>query len=401
MSYSPRPCSPVYECRYQASNEDYLISQLKSEIFEREQNKKCYDDLECKFRQLQNDLQALHDVNTHLECEIRQLTDKGNKDIADIRNDNENLLNELNEKIALNKKLYCDNNNLFHELEDKTNQNQNLHDEILNQENLLSKLNEDKINLEREKANLTQAVDDQMFKINELKQQIDGMTAKTNDEVNQLRCRNSQNMSLINQLNDEKNRNAILSNELRAKEDQICCTQHDLAAANDCLSKLENDYNTLNACHNKNNDDIVTMNNNLLKETTCRKQVEDNNKKLEDMICCRENQIQKLSADNDALKCTVDGLEIDNQNLNSHLEGYKNHSVVLNDQNAKLAKELENIAERDLQLRHTLGRVDRLRQVKDHNQQTVAASRDNVNSCLSPCHSRSRSPSGSPVIIHQ
>lgn len=383
-SFSPH--SPCCECRhYGPSDEDYIISQLKSEIFEREQNKRCLEDLECKFRQMTADMQNLQNLNNHLDMELHQTIDQGNKDIADVRNENENLLNDLNEKIAENKKLYCDNNNLFHELEDKTNENQCLHDQILCQESQLAKLNEDKINVERKRANLVQDIDHQNGVINNLKQQIADLTRETDDQCNQIRCKTNQLNCLIKQLADERNRNACLTNELRDKEEHLCATTHEFNLAKDCLNRLENDYTNLNDSNNKLKDNISNVRKNLMEETNSRRNFEDSNKKLADRLNCTENQIQRFSDENDCLQNCNNGLEIDNHNLSRTLEGYKSHATVLADQNGKLVQEMENIADRDNQVRTTLGRDDRLRQVRNQNCEIVGASRESVGCCLSPC----------------
>ena len=111
-------------------DQDRIISQLKAEIFEKEQNQKDFCQLQSKYRNLQNELQLLSEAKLHLEYELRSKTDSGNKAISDLKNQNENLLNELNEKIAMNKKLYNDNNNLFTDLESKTVENKRLKEKL-------------------------------------------------------------------------------------------------------------------------------------------------------------------------------------------------------------------------------------------------------------------------------
>ena len=54
-------------------------------------------------------------------CQLE--SDCRNNSIIELKNKNENLFNELNEKIALNKKLYNENNALFRELESRKKEN--------------------------------------------------------------------------------------------------------------------------------------------------------------------------------------------------------------------------------------------------------------------------------------
>ena len=136
-------------CRYEIQDElDSMITNLKAEIFEKQQNAKDYCALEAKFHQLKNDIQLLSDQKICLEQEISKSNNNGNALISNLRAENENLMSELNEKNSLNKKLYADNNNLYQALEGKTCENQKLEDKICQQEELLEKLNQEKCNLE-------------------------------------------------------------------------------------------------------------------------------------------------------------------------------------------------------------------------------------------------------------
>ena len=126
---------------------DCIITKLKAELFEKQQNAKDYCSLEAKVIQLQNEIKCLCDEKKCLECELCRAEDEGNKLLCNLRIENCNLKNELNEKNCLNKKLYGDNNSLFQVLEGKTCDNQNLQDQVCHQENILQRLNQDKLNL--------------------------------------------------------------------------------------------------------------------------------------------------------------------------------------------------------------------------------------------------------------
>ena len=62
-----------------------------------------YCELESKYIQLQNDFQSLCNQKKCLECELCQAGENGNKLICNLRTENDNLKNELNEKNSLNK----------------------------------------------------------------------------------------------------------------------------------------------------------------------------------------------------------------------------------------------------------------------------------------------------------
>ena len=146
-------------CQDTCENMDDEIAQLKSDLFERQQNEKDYCALESKFRQLQNDLQLLSEEKLRLEYELRKTDSETNKSIPTFQCENLNLRKEIDEKNLLNKKLYNDNNNLFHVLEGKTCDNQCLKSQICQQEDILKKLNQDKCNLQNAISNLNQLKD--------------------------------------------------------------------------------------------------------------------------------------------------------------------------------------------------------------------------------------------------
>ena len=124
----PRQCFPEHD----------ILSKLKVQVFEKDQNKRNYNTLLCKFHQLQDELEKICEIKKSHEIALKQLEgDQRNKDIIELKNRNENLFNDLNERIVMNKKLYSENNSLFHELEVKASENQDLQEHICEQENII------------------------------------------------------------------------------------------------------------------------------------------------------------------------------------------------------------------------------------------------------------------------
>ena len=99
---------------------------------------------------------------------------------------------------------------------------------------------------------------------------------------------------------------------------------------------------------------MVKINNEYLKENSIRNQTENNNKKLGDMINERDAKIQKLNEENNIVKKN----NFDNSNicgdLNSKIDVFKKHILIITEQNAKLTQELENILARDDKLIYQL-----------------------------------------------
>ena len=127
-----------------------LISQLKSHIFDLEQNQKNYEVLKTKFKSLSNDASILNEEKMRLEYELKQKAETSNKIISDLQTEIENLQNILNEKLAINKTLFNDNNNLFSNLEARNSEVEQLKDILNEKDEIIEKLTEEKN--ENEKA---------------------------------------------------------------------------------------------------------------------------------------------------------------------------------------------------------------------------------------------------------
>ena len=365
-------------CQDICENMDDEIAQLKSDLFERQQNEKDYCALESKFRQLQNDLQLLSEEKLRLEYELRKTDSETNKSIPTFQCENLNLRKEIDEKNLLNKKLYNDNNNLFHVLEGKTCDNQCLKSQICQQEDILKKLNQDKCNLQNAISNLNQLKDKHINDIKNLNNQINMFNKQNNDLDNNISNKASINIQIVSEINNEKNINSNLINELRNKETALSQITQELFLANETLKRLDNDVNSLNLMNNKNKDEIACFNNNLLKETAIKNKVLNDNKRLDDIINQREIQIQNLTDDNNMNKVNNNNINGDINLLNNQIDAYKKHILVLTDVNEQLSLELEAILGRDSQLMYTLDRVGHLRNVERENENVINASLDSI-----------------------
>ena len=127
----------TYSPTLQNSEKDLIISQLKAQIFELEQNEKNFNSLTHKFRNIQGEFTQLSEEKLRMEFDHRQKTDGVEKINHTIQLDNDSLRHELTEKVNINKKLYSDNENFYNFIEkmkhDKTkmsNDLQGLHQQI-------------------------------------------------------------------------------------------------------------------------------------------------------------------------------------------------------------------------------------------------------------------------------
>ena len=124
----------------QSDPKDSIINQLKTQIFDLEQNQQNYELLQTKYKSLSNDVSILNEEKIRLEYELKQKTETTNKIISDLQTEVENLKNAMNEKLATNKTLFNDNNNLFASLEIKTQENEQLREALAERDEIIEKL---------------------------------------------------------------------------------------------------------------------------------------------------------------------------------------------------------------------------------------------------------------------
>ena len=373
LSYNicPNTCCPENLCEL-----DCIIANLKSELFEKMQNAKDYCSLEAKVLKLQNDINALNQEKGILECKICQTGKEGDQMICDLKNKNENLKNQLNEKNVLNKKLYGENNNLFQALEGKTCDNQNLQDQLCHQETIISRLNSDKYNLQNTINNLNQVRDKHMKDIQNLSTEINLLNKNSNDLDCNIRTKQSQNFQVVNEFNSMKCVNTKLFNDLKEKECCLTKKQEELCLLNSDIARLQKELENLNCLNYRTKEDISCTDNSLMKEISLKNNLDKENSKLNCLISDRNSKIQAVTNDNEAIKCANTGNNNDNIYLNKKVEAYKKHILILTSQNEKLSTELENIICRDSQLLDTLGRDTYLRAVQYENKNVINSSLD-------------------------
>ena len=90
MNYSNSPLYQMNNCS--SSNEkDMLISNLKSKIFQLDENEKAYCDLLNKFKKLQNEFQLMNEAKMRLEYELKQKSESFNKNLDELRGQSDSL----------------------------------------------------------------------------------------------------------------------------------------------------------------------------------------------------------------------------------------------------------------------------------------------------------------------
>ena len=333
MSSPYRKMNVTYSPKVEESEKDLIISQLKAQIFELEQNEKNFNALNSKVRSLQNDANILSEEKLRLEYELKQRTDLSDKQILELRQSNENLQLELSEKIQVNKKLYSDNNNVFRILEARNNEINDLKIQINNlideNSSLRDKSNQYESGLLNEK-NSNAALRKQLDVVN---RELESSSRNLND-LNEV-LKNTQNeKNSLNVRNEEGKRElANLNNNLKRKDDNIKYLTSQLDELNNSCQNYKNKIIENERKLQTLSSELSQMNNNLSSEKNLRNSIEKSNEQLETLLGEKDKENRKLYTDNTELKNQLEKSGYEGRLLGNELEKLKNHIIVLTEQN--------------------------------------------------------------------
>ena len=323
------------------------ISQLKAQIAQLDENDRAYNDLLQKYRQLQNEFQLVNEAKLHLEYELKQKNENTNKIVTELKAQNIDLNNELKEKTNIYQKLYADNTNLCQNLQNKQKENESFSKAVLNNENMINHISQDKAKCEHDAMVLNDTSKKNENDIHTLCNQLDNLKLKNrnqNDELNKTNLEMNNNQKC---LNDVKCDNANLNNQINLKNSSLDTIQRQLAMANKAIMDLQNELSNLERDHNLGINQLENVKVSFQNEHEKRIQAENDNVRLEAILKDRDNSVNSLSCINGALKEDRDTLNCTKNKLMNDLERYKNHVIVLTEQTEKLTNELQRIIDED------------------------------------------------------
>ena len=339
-------CCPAYECSDYTSK-SMKINQLKSQIIQLEENDKAYNALLQKYRQLQNEYQLINDAKIHLEYELKQKSETTNKILNDLKCQNMDLTNELNEKNTIYQKLTADNTNLLNNLEDRKNENENFCRTVSQNENMINHITQDKVQFEHDAMILNDTSKKNEENIKSLCEQLDCLKLKNQNQNNELNAKNLELNGNQKCLNEIKCDNANLNNQINLKNSSLDNIQSQIVLANKSIADLTAEINLKRDELEKGKCQLQNLQINLRNEHENRVRAENDNVKLEGILKDRDDTLNKLNYVNEALKCDRGKLCEDKNILMNDLEKYKNHVMILTDQTEKLTDELQKIIDED------------------------------------------------------
>ena len=213
MNRGLSPNSMTYELNNTTSRTPYRsvlidqerLSQLKGEVFDKGQKRLNFENLLAKYRKLQEDLEKLVQLRNQQQVSLRQQeSDKSNFLINELKTKNDKLFMEINDKIAINQKLYEENNIMFKQLEEIKNENKNLREEIYRQEDLLHRLTFEKDEIEKKIYNLNKIREKQEMDILNINEEKNNLNYQNDEQGNLIRSRNGENNDIYNRISNEK-----------------------------------------------------------------------------------------------------------------------------------------------------------------------------------------------------
>ena len=326
------------------------ISQLKSQLVQLEEDDKAYNDLLQKYRQLQNEYQLINEAKLHLEYELRQKNETTNKILNDLKAQNMDLTNELNEKENIYKKLYADNTNLFRNLEERKKENENFCKVVEENENMINHITQDKAQCEHDAMLLNETSKKNENDIQNLCNQLENLKLKSRTQNDELTKKNLEMNNNQKCLNEVKNDNANLNNQINLKISSLDTIQKQLTIANQSIVDMQNELNNLEKSHSLGLNQLENIKINFKNEHEKRVQAENDNVRLEGILKDKEDNMNKLSSINGQLKADRDKLVVTKNKLLDDLDKYKNHIIILTEQTEKLTDELQRIIDEDSEL---------------------------------------------------
>ena len=345
---------------YDKEDKDVLISKLTSRIQKLEQQDKDYDLLSQEFKQLENDVSLLNEAKLRLEYEIKQRDESYNKRISDLKGDNENLQNALNDKLCVNKKLFEEKQCLENQLKLKNDEITDLTNKINNLNNKFNSAENDKGDLANTLRGLNELKVAQRDKIAELVDDNKKLANLCQEQEHSLYLANQEKAKLGKKLNDDNANISNLNSKLRVHSNNLNNLQKQLDQSNELNLKLKKDLQNLENAYAGLNADNLAMNDELNKEHNLREDEEKNNNQLIIVLNDRKNKLRCLNDDFIYLKNLQEKSCAERNMLQMETNKLQEHVMILTKQNENLSNEINEVIKEDNQMKDILNRCDRM-----------------------------------------
>lgn len=324
-----------------------MITNLKTRINELEESQKKYRMLNQEYKKLEKDYALLTEKRLRLEYEIKQKKEINDKLLNDLKIENDNLNNDLTDKLCLNKKL-CEDRQC---LESQLNLKNSEIDEIKNNINMLTKklnmINNNQNMLQNDLKNLN---DSKVYKEKQIEDLINDnkklvTISQNNEQAFLLSNQEKQKLSKI--INDNNNNINSINIKLRMRGIDLKNLQHQLNSNSTLNTKLQKKNETLNISLENLIKENENLKNELFQEKSCFEEAEKENRDKKCVLNEKQSILRKLSSDYSNKQNDYEQMSEEkkmNQNMNESLQ---TQITNLTHQNQDLSCELNKIINED------------------------------------------------------
>ena len=345
-------------------------------------DKKDYDVLNERYKQLQMDFSNLTDSKNALEREKDKRNEEYNKIIGELQCDNENLQIGFNDKLTKNKNCFSQNSILQKQIELKDNEICNLTNKLNELENQFCRNEDDRANLQKLLNGLNDIKNSQNYKIEQLIEDNKTLKQICEDQENDIRLSNEDKKNLSQELDDKNNDIINLNSQIRGEINDINNLQNQLNKNNGLSLQYESnikDYQRQLDFLKRDNDNLK---NNIYKEKGINSEESQKNKELSNILEDREQTINQLTQDIENIKIMQQNEENKNNLLQDENTKLRNHIMTLTEQNQNLINEIDCVIEEDEKAKYILDRKKRISSVLLTNRNTIDQSLNNLDECI-------------------
>ena len=361
------------------NDQSSLINQLKSRIFDLEQNEKNYQALSNSHVQLQTSYQQLNDEKLRSDYENKQKSEIQTKTINDLRSDNENLQMILNEKININKKLYSDNETLLNQLDAANNEIASLNAKLTEALAKIETLKNEKNSAEKINYDLTATVAAQKDKIEKLFDDNKKLNTICKEQDNALNQNEEDKTNLVSKIEEINYELSNLKGKIKSKEENLIFVQSQNEDMKNEISNYEIQLSQLEKKNLSLSNEVDNYKHSLENEKSKSEEIANNAEQIEKCLKDRERDLDKFMEELDKANITIRALNTDKGNLNEEKEKLIIQVKELTEKNQSLLTEIRNVIDNNAQAKELLDRKDRIYNLIKRNKLSIERSLNNFN----------------------
>lgn len=351
-----------------------LITQLKEHIFELEQHEKDYDELNKRFRAVNEENIKLKEERKKYEYAIKTIDTNNTRVISTIKNENEDYRFVLSEKDSKNKSLYMENEELRVTINLLQKEILKLSKKIKEMNELIEKEKEEKKGMNMLIESLTEMKQIQKDQIDKLISDNKKLTNFVLNKEKELKVISEENRKLIAKNDEMIFDMKTKESKMKTKEESWQYMQKELDDLRQKFLSTEgqlHDSLMSNKLLKQENEKIKDQ---LSKYSELFNESDKKNIELNMVIDDNKSQIDKLSKELESLTFSYNKTYSHSNELDIQNDKLQKHIMILTTQNAKLMKEIETIMESDESMVNILKRKQNIKEIILNNKAAINTS---------------------------